>query len=209
MSLIPTQAFASVGVPFFVSTTTPLPVGPTGPQGPQGAEGPIGSPGQPGVTGPVGATGPTGLGATGPAGTIGATGPTGAQSTVAGPTGSAGATGPAGSAPANVLLSGNRALTQADFNRVYMSMNGIGGNSVTGLSIPSAPGSITAGSWIELFNTGNSFTMTHTGRNSYTIPGGAHYFFISFVLGNTNIGYQVYYNYSSAGTAMIGRETWT
>ena len=186
MSVLPTQAFAAVGVPMFVSTTTPLPVGPTGPQGPQGIEGGQGQQGAPGATGP-----------TGPAGSAGVTGPTGGA-------------GPTGAAPANVLLSGSRTLTQADFNRVYMSINGLGDNSVTGFTIPSAPGSVTAGSWIELFNTGaSSFVMTHAGRNSYTIPAGSHWFFIAFVLPNTNIAYSVYYNYSSGGTAMIGRETWS
>lgn len=188
MSVLPTQAFAAVGVPMFVSTTTPLPVGPTGPQGPQGIDGGPGQQGAPGVTGPTGAAGAAG---------------------VTGPTGSAGATGPAGTAPANVLLSGSRTLTQADFNRVYMSMNGFAGNSVTGFTIPSATGSVTAGSWIELFNTGNSFTMTHAGRGGYIIPAGAHYFFIAFVLGNGNIAYSVYYNYMSGGVAQIGRETWS
>lgn len=189
MSLVPTQSFAAVGVPMFVSTATPLPVGPTGPQGPQGIDGGQGQQGAPGATGPTGAAGAAG---------------------VTGPTGSAGSAGPTGAAPANILLSGSRTLTQADFNRVYMSINGLAGNSVTGFTIPSAPGSVTAGSWIELFNTGaSSFTMTHAGRGGYTIPGGSHWFFIAFVLGNGNIAYSVYYNYSSAGTAMIGRETWS
>ena len=96
MSLVPNQAFAAVGVPMFVSTTTSIPEGPTGAQGPQGPEGPIGSPGapgQPGVTGPAGANGVAGAtGPTGANGTNGATGPTGANGTA----GAAGATGPAG-----------------------------------------------------------------------------------------------------------------
>ena len=170
----------------FVSTTTPLPVGPTGPQGPQGIEGGQGQQGAPGATGP-----------TGPAGSAGVTGPTGGA-------------GPTGAAPANVLLSGSRTLTQADFNRVYMSINGLAGNTVSGFTIPSATGSVTAGSWIEVFNTGpSSFTITHSGRAGYTIPAGAHYFLIAFILPNTLVGYSVYYNYFAGGSAQIGRETWS
>lgn len=189
MSLVPTQSFAAVGVPMFVSTSTPLPQGPTGPQGPQGIDG---GPGQQGQQGIPGVTGPAG-----PTGSVGGAGPT----------------GPAGTAPSNVLLIGSRpTLTQADFNRVYMSMNGISGFAIPtgGFSIPSAPGSISTGSWIELFNNGpSSFVMTHTGRNSYTIPSGSHWFFIAIGNPGVNVTYRVYYNYSSAGTAQIGSETWS
>lgn len=202
-SPITNTSFVYVGVPDLVGGTDPSVPNPLWVFYESSSLGPTGPAGTSGATGPTGATGATGAGATGPTGANGVTGPAGTN----------GPTGPAGTAPSNVLLIGSRpTLTQADFNRVYMSMNGLAGFTIPtgGFSIPSAPNSVTTGSWIELFNTGpSSFVMTHTGRNSYTIPQGSHFFFVAFVLGNTNIGYSVYYNYSSAGTAMIGRETWT
>lgn len=43
MSVVPSQSYASVGVPLFHPTSTPLPPGPTGPAGPSGPTGPAGS----------------------------------------------------------------------------------------------------------------------------------------------------------------------
>ena len=188
MSVLPTQAFAAVGVPMFVPTTTPLPEGPTGPQGPQGPEGPIGSPGAPGQPGATGVTGPTG--------NVGATGATG-------PAGSAGSSAP-------VIVTSALTLAQADFNKTYIVMNGVGGLPTGSIRIPSSPaGSITQGSTITVFNSGiNSFVITHLGRGGYTVPVGAMFVITCFTGPSQNSGYSVYYNYTSGGTAMIGRETW-
>lgn len=144
----------------------------------------------------------TKTGPTGSAGTAGPTGPTGP----AGTNGATGATGSAGTAPAPVILSGTNTLTQAGFNRQYISVNGISTFTNGNLTIPSAPGSITPGSWIELFHTGaSSFTLVHSGRAGYTIPTGSHWFIVAFTLPNTNVGYSVYYNYGTS----TGRETWS
>lgn len=48
MSVVPSQSYASIGVPLFYPTSTALPVGPTGPTG---------SAGSAGTTGPTGASG--------------------------------------------------------------------------------------------------------------------------------------------------------
>ena len=185
MSLVPTQSFAAVGVPMFVSTATPLPVGPTGSQGPQGPEGPVGSPGAPGQPGATGVTGPTG--AVGTAGTTGAT-------------------GPAGTPPAPVFVNSPTALTltNADFNKTYICLNGLAGFT-SSIRIPSTLGSITQGATIQVVNSGaSSFTLTHIGRAGYTIPAGSVFITTAFTGASTQ-SYSVYYNYGTS----TGRETWS
>lgn len=148
---------------------------------------------------------------TGPSGPAGPTGPTGPAGTN-GTNGAVGPTGPAGSAgsSAPVLVTSALTLAQADFNKTYIVMNGVGGLPTGSIRIPSSPaGSITQGSTITVFNLGiNSFVITHLGRGGYTVPVGAMFVITCFTGPSQNSGYTVYYNYTSGGTAMIGRETW-